>query len=221
MAKKSEKVVCLHISMTPYERDLIDYRAKLVGLPRSQYIVKTAAYGNLSFVLPLKDSKTKTPYQNQIHHSDSAVLETYNYVDSRKPRKAADNELRNLELKIRLSPYEKETIQNAAKRNGVSVTEYLLGCSVYRPPSNQPMFQREELIKVYRELRAQGRNLNQIAAAANSIASVAWREDVDGSVIDQACETLLEDNERTRAHINDANKEVVKLLARANVRSRK
>ena len=106
------------------------------------------------------------------------------------PRRAADNEVRDQRLELRISPYEKETIRSEAQRLHITMTEFVLMCCVYRPTPDHPVLNKDEVRKVYAELRAQ--------------ASVAWRDDIDAGMVDRLCAELAEDNERTRTAVNDA-----------------
>ena len=116
-----------------------------------------------------------------------------------------------------LSPIQQAFIEEAAVQCGFC-TPGLIMTAVEIVGSGK-RYTREELRKLFVELRAQGRNLNQIAAAANRIASVAWRDDVDAGLIDQLTTDLREDNERTRAAINDAVARIAKISDDADFRT--
>lgn len=69
---------------------------------------------------------------------------------------------------VRLTPEEKAAIERNAEAYGRTVSELvLLRCLEIRAGSVVP---RAELRQIARELAAQGRNANQIAAAANRLA---------------------------------------------------
>lgn len=81
---------------------------------------------------------------------------------------------------------------------------------------------REELRAIFVELRAQGRNLNQIAAAANRIASLMEREaltmDVDAGLIDRLAGRLLAEDSGMRGEISKAIERVCEISDEADVK---
>lgn len=208
MADAERKTVGVFLRMTPYERDLIDLHARMLGMNRSEYVVQSAAFGKREFTLN-PDAVPKETRHYVIHHHDNPAIGYLPQSKGGKPRKAEDNRVRSEGVSLRVSPYEKETVKRYAKAMNMTLTDYLLWCGLYGSDlrnacGSRFVAARDELRKLWIELRAQGRNLNQIAAAANRIASVAWRDDVDGGLIDQLARELLEDNRSTRAAVNDA-----------------
>lgn len=224
MANAKKDRVALHVSLLRYERDLIDFHARMLGMSRSQYIVQTAAFGKRNFSLDLDAAPEEIKRKYNVYHADNPAAGYMPSSEGNKPRKAEDSRVRSEGIFIRVSPYEKETLKRYARETNLSLTDYLLFCGLYASElrkSEQSRFvgAREELRKLFVELRAQGRNLNQIAAAANRIASVAWRDDVDAGLIDQLATDLREDNERTRAAINDAVARIAEISDDADFRT--
>lgn len=212
MASGERKTVGVFLRMTPYERDLIDFHARMLGMNRSEYVVQTSAFGKREFTLDL-DTAPRAKRLYGVHHHDGPAIGYLPQSESGKPRKAEDNRVRSKGISLRVSPYEKESLRKYADMMNLTLTDYLLYCGLYgselrKPSESRFVAARDELRKLWIELRAQGRNLNQIAAAANRIASVAWRDDVDAGLVDQLVGELLEDNRRTRAAINDAARHV-------------
>lgn len=205
MEKGSEgrKSAGVFLRMTPQQRDLIDLFASQAGMTRSEYVVQCCAYRQNSFPLDARHVIDAVAPIVRIRNDGGSPAEL-DLPCTAPPRRAADNEVRDQRLELRISPYEKETIRSEAQRLHITMTEFVLMCCVYRPTPDHPVLNKDEVRKVYAELRAQGRNLNQIAAAANRIASVAWRDDIDAGMVDRLCAELAEDNERTRTAVNDA-----------------
>lgn len=224
MAEDERKTVGVFLRMTSYERDLIDFRARMLGMNRSRYVVQTAAYGKHEFSIDFDSFPEKELRAYNVYRYENPAVGYMPASDSKKPRKAEDNRARSEKINIRVSPYEKDTLKQYADTTGLSLTDYLLYCGLYgselsKGKKSRFIAARDELRRLAIELRAQGRNLNQIAAAANSLRSVAWRDDVDAGLIDQLVNELLEDNRRTRAAINDALNKVLDLSDGADFRS--
>lgn len=224
MADKERKTVGVFLRITPYERDLIDFRARTSGMSRSRYIAQTAAYGKQSFSIDFTSIPGWAKKKYNVYHTDNPAAGYMPPSEGTKPRKAEDSRARSEKINIRVSPYEKEALRQYADITGLSLTDYLLYCGLYGSELSKGkksiyIAARDELRKLAIELRAQGRNLNQIAAAANSLRSVAWRDDVDAGLIDQLVSELLDDNKRTRTAINDALHKVADLSDGACFRS--
>ena len=75
---------------------------------------------------------------------------------------------RDCQLHVRLSAAQREKIRRTARACGLNTTEFVLSRCLDLSEREYPP--REALERVWRELRAQGRNLNQLAAAANRLA---------------------------------------------------
>ena len=65
-------------------------------------------------------------------------------------------------ITLRVTPRTKETIRERAKAAGLTVTDYLCLCGL-----GKKIVRVEGLDKVLSELKAQGRNLNQLTTLAN------------------------------------------------------
>lgn len=65
-------------------------------------------------------------------------------------------------LTARLTPAEKATIERRAKQANMTVTDYIVKCAL-----GKNVRQTDELEPILSELKAQGRNLNQLAKLAN------------------------------------------------------
>lgn len=65
-------------------------------------------------------------------------------------------------ITLRVSPRTKEAIQEKANAAGLTVTDYLCYCGL-----GKEIVRVEGLDKVLSELKAQGRNLNQLTTLAN------------------------------------------------------
>jgi len=81
----------------------------------------------------------------------------------------SDSVKRPSPLTIRLSEKQKKIIKAKAQAAGISVNRFVLASALgsdYRPPANREL--TRALLRVYRELNAQGNNLNQIARQLNA-----------------------------------------------------
>ena len=65
-------------------------------------------------------------------------------------------------LTARLTPAEKATIERRAKQANMTVTDYIVKCAL-----GKNVRQTDELAPILSELKAQGRNLNQLTKLAN------------------------------------------------------
>ncbi len=207
MAGGSNGKVVVPVRMTPGERDLLDARARQSGMTRSGYIVERAVYGKTSFkvdiskMVPQRSQGREPPKRYDVHHGGGCALMGGGAKVGGKRRKAADDEVRSRGMFFRASPYEANHIRREAERFGVTVTEYILVCTVYRPAPESNVFNKEELFALWRELHRQGCNLNQIAAATNRIASVTERDGIASGAVDELCDALRQDAARLRSGI--------------------
>ena len=69
---------------------------------------------------------------------------------------------RNQVIAFRVTPTERRKISAKVKRSGLSQQEYLLDAAL-----KQPIYVMEELKPILSELRAWGKNLNQLTALAH------------------------------------------------------
>ena len=65
-------------------------------------------------------------------------------------------------ITARMTPADKKTIQQRAKAAGMTLTDYLTTCAL-----GKEIVRVEGLERVLSELKAQGRNLNQLTTLAN------------------------------------------------------
>ncbi len=65
-------------------------------------------------------------------------------------------------ITARMTPADKKTIQQRAKAAGMTVTDYLTACAL-----GKEILRVEGLDDLLSELKAQGRNLNQLTTLAN------------------------------------------------------
>lgn len=65
-------------------------------------------------------------------------------------------------LTARLTPAEKSAIERRAQQANMTVTDYIVKCAL-----GKNVRQTDELAPILSELKAQGRNLNQLAKLAN------------------------------------------------------
>lgn len=209
--KGEESQTCrMTLRMTESERDAIDMQARMGGMSRNEFIVQRAAYNRANF--KISDAHLAEIARLQFGRSDDGQGESEAHIDHRRP--GEKRATRTHRFYFRANRDERDMLRRKSAEAGLSMTEYVLLNTVYRPAENMPALNRGELRAIAVELRAQGRNLNQIARTANGIASLAAREDeLDASLVDELVRRLLEDNERTRALLNDALSAVSKALA--------
>ena len=72
-------------------------------------------------------------------------------------------------LTARLTPAEKSAIERRAQQANMTVTDYIVKCAL-----GKNVRQTDELAPILSELKAQGRNLNQLAKLANMGALTWW-----------------------------------------------
>lgn len=222
MTKEKEKRIQVCVSMTPGELELIDMFARINDMTRSKYIVKQAAYADHKYVVDLRTipaaflpEHIKVEYG--IYHDDDPDLPQ---SEGTKPRKAKDGKRRSENICIRVSPYEKEKLKEFAQQHRMSLSDYLVysglyGSELYNEKQSRFILATEELQNILVELRKQGVNLNQIAKSVNGLRALTWEGDFDANLIEILTRGLIEDNERTRAAINDAIHAVVEAMQTA------
>lgn len=129
---KETKAVTIHVSMSAYQRDLIDFHARMLHMSRSQYIVQTAAFGKRSFSLNLDAMPDEVKRRYNVYHTDNPAAGYMPTPDGSKPRKAEDGRIRDQRISLRVSPYERETLKRHAASMGLSLTDYLVYCGLYQ-----------------------------------------------------------------------------------------
>ncbi len=88
-------------------------------------------------------------------------------------------------ITARMTPADKETIQRRARSAGMTVTDYLTACALGRE-----IVRVEGLDDLLSELKAQGRNLNQLTTLANMGRLTVLRGDDLISEYTRLCDTL-------------------------------
>lgn len=197
------RTIQVNIRVSEDELSRIDANAKMAGMSRSAYIIACAADEEKKFTVPSRLLGVPKPKKRSGYYPDESATWIYEDRHPGAPRKSFDGGLRSESLSMRVSKFEKRTIERRSEQDGLSVTDYMMKKAVYTEDDIVP-FDRDAYMRTFSELQAQGRNLNQIAAALNRIASIAWRDDVDGELIDSLVRDVLDDNARTRSGINDA-----------------
>lgn len=126
-------------------------------------------------------------------------------------------------VSIRVTDYEWKALHYRAHLCETTLTRYILAKAVYEQNgfgTTDISVSRNELRQICDELRRQGANLNQIARGVNVLNQLQQRDDVDGEIIDHLMRNIKEDNDQTRALINDALTRVYDALALDGFRRR-
>ena len=90
-------------------------------------------------------------------------------------------------ITLRVTPRTKEVIRARAKKAGLTVTDYLCLCGL-----GKEIVRVDGLDQVLSELKAQGRNLNQLTTLANMGKVTILRGDVLADKYGAICEQLLQ-----------------------------
>lgn len=218
MESDERKTIGVYIRMRPYERALIDFRARLAGMSRSRFIVKAAAQDKREFALDVDSlaGRHKTLYN--IYRQDDPSIGYLPAAQGPKPRKAENNRVHAENVKMRVSPEEKRVLrQQLAAEAGMSLTDYMVFHSLYEARRRSRYVEaRKELRGLLFELRAQGRNLNQMAVAMNRIALAAQQaespEGVNAEAINRMVRELLEKEPRAFSAQRSAVEAVVEAI---------
>ena len=192
----------IEIRVTPGEREAIRSAARLAGMSVSEFVVERCARGRETFDL------------RQLPGWSDGAAEA---VPSSKGKRAKG---KTEHLSARCTPVEMERIRDGAAKANLTLSDFIVESALGRDVTVISWGGEEDLAKSYWELRRQGSNLNQISHRMNRLASIAWRDDVSGELIDQLVRELQEDNERTRALINDAVKEYIETVRAIRTSSR-
>ncbi len=88
-------------------------------------------------------------------------------------------------ITARMTPVDKKTIQRRARSAGMTVTDYLTACAL-----GKEIVRVEGLDDLLSELKAQGRNLNQLTTLANMGRLTVLRGDDLISEYTRLCDTL-------------------------------
>ena len=90
-------------------------------------------------------------------------------------------------ITLRVTPRTKKVIRARAKKAGLTVTDYLCLCGL-----GKEIVRVDGLDQVLSELKAQGRNLNQLTTLANMGKVTILRGDVLADKYGAICEQLLQ-----------------------------
>lgn len=88
--------------------------------------------------------------------------EGYGACDDEMGRKELNAEEKTAIITARMTPKDKAEIQRMAKRAGLTVTDYIVTCAL-----GKEIVRVDGLEEAMAELKAQGRNLNQLTTLSN------------------------------------------------------
>ena len=162
---------------------------------------------------PVDRSRSSTSYQRQFckYLPDCTKKKM-------RLRKSPDGLIRDKQLVIRITPNEHSAIKNAAMANGLSITDYVLNRCLYISlmPELPP---NKELRAIATELTRQGTNLNQLAAAANRLVKVVYRNEATALEIGELVNNLQEIKRQFIPEISKAIEKCRKLLSVTDIKS--
>lgn len=189
-----------HLRLTDDQLATLKSKARIAGMSASEFVIACAVEGRTSFSFARPPAREDRDAPNSEDSKRHCRWRTTN---------------KTVVLKVRIDEQKNEEISELARRAGISKAEY-----VRRAIGNKPIvvIDRDLLAATLGELNKQGGNLNQMARKMNLVAAIAWRDDVDGSAIDQLVYELAADNERTRTSVNDAVSAVRDLMLAARGR---
>ena len=186
----------VHLRVTEEELATIDANARLAGMSRTEFFVECCALDRKTFELAAVPGKVDDDGRDE--------------GQRREPERVPGG--RTKDFHLRFSEAERLRIRGRAKRAGKSMNEFIVASALSDDVTFVEACDRAALAGLHSELGRQGANLNQIAAKINRIASIAWREDVSGELVSRLVREVTEDNERTRACVNDALRAVRRAL---------
>lgn len=206
----------LNIRVSEEKLALIDENARAMGMTRSAYIVHRCADDGEGIVSHLL--LTAAEEGRGADASIRAVRPSRHKGDGNgdragAPRKSSDGDVRDRDVHLRMSPYEHHWLKRYAEANTMSVTDFILGRTVYSKDRLTPIIDKRFGMEVYRELNRQGVNLNQMTVRLNTLHNLALDDEVDAGAVNALVNELREDNRTTRALINDAARAVLKMGA--------
>lgn len=200
MARRRDKHISVRVSQDEYET--LRARANVAGLTLSNYILTCCVDEDPRFhVARLPGSKRSLGDGRRGESARASSVERPSALSAKTER-----------VDVRCTPEEKGRLQETASSLGLTLTDFVIASSLNGGVTVVNWDGGDEIKKVVGELGKQGGNLNQIAMKINRIASIAWREDVDGDLIERLIREVTEDNERTRALINDAVREAYETI---------
>lgn len=191
----------IEVRVSKEEAQEIRDRARLASLTLTEYIVRRCALDEIHFKIDRLPGV-------EANRGDAERLEG----DDHGRHAGAKTEI----IQARCTKDERERIENNARQAKLKRSDYLIASAlgnIFRPIVWDGV---DDLRAVYSELRAQGRNLNQISYGINWLKAIAWIDDIDANLLNELLRGIVEDNERTRALINDAISETTATLRRIN-----
>lgn len=199
-ANEGPKRAEFHLRLTEDQLATLKSKARIAGMSASEFVIACAVEGRTSFTFALPPTREQRGASKP--------------EDSNRQRRWRTTN-KTVVLKVRIDEQKNEELSRLAERAGISKAEY-----VRRAIENKPIvvIDRDLLAAMLGELNKQGGNLNQMARKMNLVAAIAWRDDVDGSAIDQLVYEIAADNERTRTSVNDAATAVRDLMLAARGR---
>ena len=138
----------IRVRLTETELNKVRAKAELAGLTVSDFIREAAIYGKQEFTL------SKLPGGERVD-----VKEALEYL--------LDTEHRTVQKHFNVTPYEDTFIRDAARKAGMTQSRFMVDRILHTPMyyiGDPDFFQ-----KFFYELNKQGVNLNQLAAAANTL----------------------------------------------------
>ena len=149
MAKKAtSQTRMVSIRLTEEEIGTLTAKARLAGSPVTAFIRETAIYGKQEFTL--------------------AKLPGGEHVDVKEAVEGfLDTEHRTVQKHFNVTPYEDTFIRDAARKAGMTQSRFMVDRILHTPMyyiGDPDFFQ-----KFFYEFNKQGVNLNQLAAAANTL----------------------------------------------------
>lgn len=208
----------LNIRVSEEELALIDANTRAMGMTRSAYIVHRCADDGEGIVshLLLAAAEEERDVDASAHAMRPPRCKDDDADDrAGAPRKSSDGDVRNRDVHLRVSSYEHHWLKRYAGANAMSVTDFILGRTVYSKDRLTPIIDKRFGMEVYRELNRQGVNLNQMTARLNTLHNLALDDEVDAGAVNALVDELREDNRTTRILINDAARAVLKMGAGA------
>lgn len=186
----------IEIRVSEEEAREIRSRAQLAGLTLTEYIVRRCALDEVEFKI------SRLP-------GVEAGKDARGFAESGR-----GVGLKTEVVRARCTEDERKRIERNASLAKLRMSDYIVASAlgdVFRPIVWDG---DDDLRRVYSELRAQGRNLNQISYGINRLKAIAWIDDIDADLLNELLRGIVEDNERTRALINDAVSQTAATLRR-------
>lgn len=202
----------LEVRLSEDEKQAIAANARISNLSVSRYVVERCAYDVATF-----DLKNVPGHAPSIE-IDSDHNDTKRYLKQARSTPSSGSKAER--LFVRVSADEKDLITERADKANLTISDYVVMSSLGATINVIQWEGEDDLRKALQELMAQGRNLNQIAYGINRLNQIAWQDGVDASLLNELMKGISDDNERTRAHINDAIKQFVATVAKITATSK-